>query len=67
MLGQSQVPIFAFLIVKIVAWEQLCQQLVKPVVRMCFCFSIYKNRNVETAMPAIGWAGCIYVFLLFCL
>ncbi len=31
---------------------QLCQQLVRPVVRTCFCFSACKNCRVRAAMPA---------------
>ena len=32
--------------------EQLCQQLVRPVVRTCFRFSAHKNCNAGAAVPA---------------
>lgn len=51
--------IFAFLFMKTVTWGQLCQQLVKPVVYICFCFSIYKNFNAEASVLAAGVATIV--------
>ncbi len=65
MSGQSQIPIFGFPIVKIVAQGQLCQQLIKLVVHTCFRFSACKNGNAGTVVPAAGQAGYTYVFSLF--
>ncbi len=53
-LGRSHVRVFAFLFVNIVMRGQLCQQLVRPVARTCFCFSAGKNRNTGAVMPASG-------------
>ena len=57
--------IFAFPFVKIVIQGQLCQQLVKPIVRICFRFSAYRNCNTRAVVPAANQTGYTYVFLLF--
>ena len=53
-LNRLHVPIFTFLFVKIITQRQLCQQLVKPVACICFCFFAHKNYNVGVAMPGVG-------------
>ncbi len=65
MTSRLHVPFIAFLHVNIGTPEQLCQQLVRPVTRICFHFFVCKNRNAGAAMPAAGHAGRTYVFLLF--
>ncbi len=52
--GRLHVPVFAFPIIKIITWGQLCQQLVKPVTRTYFHFFARKNRNAGAAMLGAG-------------
>ena len=46
------IPIFAFLLVKIIMRGQLYQQLVRAVAHICYRFFAYKNCNTKAAMPA---------------
>ena len=57
--------IFSFLFVKIITREQLCQQLVKSVICICFRFSACKNRDTGIAILAAGYTVCTYVLSLF--
>lgn len=52
--GRLYVRVFAFPFVKTVTREQLCRQLVKPVVCMGLCLSTRKNRNAGAVVPAAG-------------
>ncbi len=57
--GRPHVLVFAFPLVKIIIQGQLCQQLVRPVARMCFGFTARKNCNVGAAMPAASVSAAI--------
>ena len=58
-LGRSHVPVFAFPLIKIITRRQLCQQLVRPVARMCFCFFACKNSNVGAAILGAGMLAAV--------
>ena len=57
--------VFVFPLLKIIMRGQFYKQLVRPIVYICFCFSVYKNCSVKAAIPAAK-AFLSKIFLAFC-
>lgn len=62
--GRFYIPIFAFLFIKIITWEQQLEVCLASCM-YCFCFSNHKNSSARVAVPAANQASCIYVCCFF--
>lgn len=54
MLGLLYIFVYNFLLIKIVKQGQLYQQLVKPIIHICFSFFAHKNDSAEATILAVG-------------
>lgn len=62
--GRFYIPIFAFLFIIIITWEQQLQVCLASCM-YCFRFSNHKNCSARVAVPAANQASYIYVFCFF--